>query len=278
MSLKLEMLQVARLAPKLLGESATLVRQFVRRQQHPAGGFQNRAGQSDLYYTVFGLDCLVALQEPLDPDRLDHYLRSFGNGERLDFVHLTCLVRCWSERIPADTRAAILRRLAALPPPATVYDCFLACGAYQDLRAPLPDPGALRRCVQSQRSHDGAYGNAPNLPLGSTTATAAAATLLRHLDAPVPAELGPWLLAQARPGGGFVAMPRAPLPDLLSTATALHALAGLQVSFDPLREPCLDFLDTLWSNAGGFHGHWADDHLDVEYTSYALLALGHLSV
>lgn len=29
---------------------------------------------------------------------------------------------------------------------------------------------------------------------------------------------------------------------------------------------------------GGFHGHWADDHLDVEYTSYALLALGHLSL
>jgi hypothetical protein len=45
-----------------------------------------------------------------------------------------------------------------------------------------------------------------------------------------------------------------------------------------LRERSLDFIDTLWSAEGGFHGHWADDHLDAEYTFYGLLALGHLSV
>ena len=39
----------------------------------------------------------------------------------------------------------------------------------------------------------------------------------------------------------------------------------------------MGFLDTLWTAAGGFHGPWADDHLDVEYTFYGLLALGHLS-
>ena len=44
-----------------------------------------------------------------------------------------------------------------------------------------------------------------------------------------------------------------------------------------VQERCLDFLDTLWSADGGFHGHWADDHLDAEYTFYGLLALGHLS-
>jgi len=44
-----------------------------------------------------------------------------------------------------------------------------------------------------------------------------------------------------------------------------------------VREPCLDFIDTLWSNEGGFHGHWHDDLLDVEYTFYGLLALGHLA-
>jgi hypothetical protein len=54
-------------------------------------------------------------------------------------------------------------------------------------------------------------------------------------------------------------------------------VAGLQIPFDPIKEPCLDFLDSLWTNEGGFHGHWGDDHLDVEYTSYALLALGHLA-
>ena len=73
-------------------------------------------------------------------------------------------------------------------------------------------------------------------------------------------------------------MPAAPAPDLLSTAVALHALAGLQADFSHLKDPLLDFVDTLWSADGGFHGHWADHELDVEYTYYGLLALGHLSL
>jgi hypothetical protein len=45
-----------------------------------------------------------------------------------------------------------------------------------------------------------------------------------------------------------------------------------------MRERCLDFIDSLWTNKGGFHGHWADDDLDAEYTFYGLLALGHLAM
>jgi hypothetical protein len=86
-------------------------------------------------------------------------------------------------------------------------------------------------------------------------------------------------MAQQHPNGGFMAVPGAPLPDLLSTATALHALACLERRIpSTVHERCLDFIDTLWSADGGFHGHWADDHLDAEYTFYGLLALGHLSL
>jgi prenyltransferase beta subunit len=85
------------------------------------------------------------------------------------------------------------------------------------------------------------------------------------------------LLARRHAQGGFVAVPGAPIPDLLSTATALHALSGLQQPLGPVQESCLDFIDTLWTNEGAFHGHWDDSHLDVEYAYYGLLALGHLS-
>jgi len=68
------------------------------------------------------------------------------------------------------------------------------------------------------------------------------------------------------------------MPDLLSTATALHALAGLEISVSAVKDKCLDFVDSLWTNEGGFYGHWGDDHLDCEYTFYGLLALGHLSL
>ena len=44
------------------------------------------------------------------------------------------------------------------------------------------------------------------------------------------------------------------------------------------KDSILDFIDSLWTAAGGFHGTWDDDDLDIEYTYYGLLALGHLAL
>ena len=44
MSIRLEMLQVARLAPKMLGDATELVTKFVRAQQNADGGFKDRKG------------------------------------------------------------------------------------------------------------------------------------------------------------------------------------------------------------------------------------------
>ena len=147
---------------------------------------------------------------------------------------------------------------------------------------PLPDKMELVRSLKFLETEDGAwtnelFGRGP-MPVGAANSTAAAVTVLRNLGMPVNAAVGDWLLKQAHPQGGFLAVPGAPIPDLLSTATTLHALAGLQVSFEQIKEPCLDFIDSLWTNEGGFHGNWADEHLDCEYTCYGLLALGHLSL
>ena len=288
------MLQVARLAPRLLGESRELCLDFVARQRHPEGGFRNRAGDPDLYYTVFGCDCLIALRADVPVAPLVAFLAPLGEGEGLDFVHLCCLARVWAalprEVRPAATLARIAARLASFraadggfaPAPGaahgSVYAAFLALGAYQDCGAALPEPERLLASLADLRAADGGFANQPASREGVTTATAAAVMLLRHLEGSAPAELAEWLLARHYPRGGFFASPSAPAPDLLSTATALHALAALHVPLDPIREPCLDFLDSLWCNRGGFYGHWADDALDCEYLFYALLALGHLAV
>ena len=297
MSLRLEMLQVARLAPKLLGESAELVRHFLQSQQNEDGGFRDRSGRSDLYYTVFGLDGLLALQAEIPRARIAAHLNSFGDGEGLDFVHLCCLARAWatlSTQGPPDhpeaPAAEILRRIEAFRArdggfhsvraceSGTAYAAFLAVGAYQDLKADWHEPMRLVQSLKFLETNDGAWSNERNAKVGSTNATAAAITTLRNLHVPVNPSAGDWLLARCHPDGGFLAAPGAPIPDLLSTATALHALAGLQVSFDGVKEKCLDFIDTLWTNEGAFHGQWADDHVDCEYTYYGLLALGHLSL
>src|SRR5437763_14454179 len=90
------MLQVARLAPRLLGPASDLVAEFLRSQMTPEGGFQDRAGAPDLYYTVFGMEGLLALRADLPVTPLCAYLRGFENGEGLDFVHLGCLARGWA--------------------------------------------------------------------------------------------------------------------------------------------------------------------------------------
>ena len=119
----------------------------------------------------------------------------------------------------------------------------------------------------------------PSQKTGALNATAGAVTLIHHLGFPVNSSVGDWILSQTHPEGGFLAVPGAPLPDLLSTATALHALSCIERRIPSIiHERCLDFIDTLWNAEGGFHGHWADDDLDPEYTYYGLLALGHLSL
>lgn len=302
MSLRLEMLQVARLAPKLLGESAELVERFFRSQQNEDGGFKDRTGKSDLYYTVFGLEGLLALQVELELNQVKNYLLGFGAGDELDFVHVCSLARCWAavSGPPAEFSKQIASRIESFRTTdggynqsagtkyGTAYGAFLALGACQDLKLETPEALRIVQSLKFLETEDGAWTNErfhnpqsgiqnPQLKAGSTNATAAAVTVLRNLGVPINSAVGDWLLARAHSQGGFVAVPGAPIPDLLSTATALHALAGLERDVSALKESCLDFIDTLWTNEGGFHGHWGDDHLDCEYTYYGLLALGHLS-
>ena len=78
------MLQVARLAPNLLHEAAEHVLQFQREQFNEDGGAKDRAGNSDLYYTVFALESLIALQADLPEKAVGSYLTGFGEGEGLE--------------------------------------------------------------------------------------------------------------------------------------------------------------------------------------------------
>jgi geranylgeranyl transferase type-2 subunit beta len=287
------MLQVARLAPNLLAEAAPKVVAFLEGQLNDDGGAADRAGKSDLYYTAFVLDSLIALRAELPVERVRGFLQGFGDGRDLDLVHKACLVRCWkalgegwpSESFARDMLADIeAHRCAdggfAMLPGAehgTLYHAFLAMGVYQDFDATIPRTDELIASFEALRAEDGAYGNSLSMKQGTTPSTAAAAALLTQLDWPLRPEVGQWLLAQQHPQGGFRASPETPLPDLLSTGTALHALGMLGVSIGERRELALDFLDSLWSGQA-FYAFWEDDVLDGEYVYYALLALGHLSL
>ena len=153
------MLQVARVAPRMLGEASDLVVAFLRAKQDDCGGFVDREGKPDLYYTVFGLEGLMALQQTVDEDKLRDWLLKFGSGEGLDFIHLCCLARCWSSLglrgLAPEVKEAIKARIetfrsadggyhqSAGREAGSAYGCLIGWSAYEDLGEDCPQEDKL---------------------------------------------------------------------------------------------------------------------------------------
>ncbi len=287
------MMAICRQAPEVLGGLRSRVERFILDQLCADGGFRGRAEASDLYYTSFGIECLLALGRPLPLARLRPFVAGFGSGAGLDLVHLSCLARCLrrlhgeANKVPA--RADLLGRIEAYRARdggySTVRDAaslsvtgsFLALTARHDLGEPPPEATPFVAALPALRSADGGYANEENLEAGTTLAVAGVATLLGWLGAPAEAADLDWLLAQRGSDGGFLASPHTPFSDLLSTATVVYALRQHGVDLAELTEPTMEFVDGLMESCGGYGGSWFDDTADLEYTYYALMVQGCLA-
>ncbi|MFC1462047.1 prenyltransferase/squalene oxidase repeat-containing protein [Verrucomicrobiota bacterium] len=292
MSYSSEMLEAAALARPELREGADDVRGFVRSRAMPDGGFKGRGADSDLYYTVFGLDCMMAMGEQPDLEQTATFLAKSGDGDGLDLIHLGCLARCWTRLglkglSDSDARTILARvekyrsrdggySIEQDAGNGSIYGCFLAYAAYQDLDSSIPEPESMADSVEALRMDDGFFTSEIGLQKATVNAAVGAILLLGDLGRPVAGPVSEWLLAQCHEKGGFLAAPGVPVPDLVSTATALFALRRVGVALDGVKKSCINFVGSVWDDNGGFAGHWLDDTVDCEYTFYALLSLGCL--
>lgn len=297
MTIKKAMITAASNARTILGDSSSLVINYVKSQQNSDGGFKGGSDRSDLYYTMFGIDCLTALgSTPNFP--LQNYIKSLESPGSLDFVHLCSYIQLISSLSKNDLniegfdnpeRQEIFRKkiedyrsadggynITKHSRTGSVYGCFLAVSAYEELNLPISNVDGILECLNKLKTKDGGFSNEVGLQHGITTATSAALILLKKYNQQIPVQSIDWLLDMFHITCGFLAFPGAPLPDLLSTATALHCLGEVECDIDILRENCLDYINTLWSEEGAFYGNWADDKTDVEYTFYGLLSIGNL--
>jgi len=297
MTIKKAMISAASNARTILGDSSSLVINYVKSHQNSDGGFKGRFDRSDLYYTMFGIDCLSSLgSTPNFP--LYNYVKSYESLSSLDFVHICSYIQLISSLSKYDLniegfdnperreffRKKIEEYLSADggynvvkdSKTGSVYGCFLAVSAYEELNLPIPNVDGILECLNKLKTKDGGFSNEVGLQRGITTATSAALILLKKFNQQIPVQSIDWILDMFNITCGFLAFSGAPLPDLLSTATALHCLGEVGCDLDILKEDCLDFINTLWSDEGAFCGNWGDDKTDVEYTFYGLLSIGNL--
>lgn len=270
------------------------IREFVVGQMGVTGGFYDREGCDDLYYTVFGLQLLQAANIPIPFERISGYLQGFyGKIDTFDLLEVASLGRCLG-MLPLDfqfgsVKARIAQRIKAFTSvdggfsmsqgskTGSVYASFIAIGALEDMDLPIDNSSSIVSSIQSLSLPDGAYVNDHDMPIGLVPSTAAAIVLLTILQGCVSEKSFDWLMSCLCPDGGFAAVPGGEA-DLLSTAVALYALqAGPTKSISGIRDAFAKtayYVDSMKAENGAFYGSSEDKYLDCEYCYYGLLACG----
>lgn len=278
--------------------------EYLKRSQRPDGGFAGREGESDLYYTAFGLRGLALLGHLNDEpaERAAGYLRRqlAGHTPLVDFISLlfagalieaSAGIDVFAESSP-DWRQSVARLFEQFRRPdggyaktdegqsSSTYHTFLVVVAQQLLGGRPVEGPKLIEFVRSRRREDGGFVEIGPMRKSGTNPTAAAAALLNILDAfDDDSRRGviDFLSEMQTDEGGLKANTRIPLADLLSTFTGLLTLADLnaldQVDCDLAR----DYVASLEETSGGFRGGAWDEAADVEYSFYGLGALSLLA-
>lgn len=275
-----------------LGADGSALQGFLHARLNPDGAFQGRNGRSDLYYTAFGAELLALFPEDPDARRTAEFLLRQDPGASPGFMDLVGLARArmrlLPHRTPRQWRHAMADRIASFrcadgtfhtQPDArtgTATSTFMAWTALEALELLPATRDSLLAALDRLKSPGGGYANLPGLSAGNVPATAAVITLRMCLAAePSPAACR-WMLEACHDSGGFRAFPDAPLPDLLSTGTALLALAAQGMDTRPIAPLSRAFIADRRDGSGGYTGHAFDSTADVEYTYYAMLGLGSL--
>lgn len=247
----------------------TEIRTFIVRKQTARGGFADRGGKCDLYYSLFGYYIAESLSvtEVINP--LKEYVAETVKSNNLIGVYRYCGAILYAKLIGSDANTEKLRKqivadLTNANSKQPEYSIFLGMLALYYLE----DYRNIQRVVNQ-------YKKTISLKLLPCPVVAATAVLLGMAGNQQP-EASELLKSFYRESGGFAALHKAPSEDLLSTGVALYALHFLDADFRLIKPECLSFVDNLYEN-GGFRATQDDSITDVEYTFYGLLALGSMS-
>ncbi|HET6557424.1 MAG TPA: prenyltransferase/squalene oxidase repeat-containing protein [Prolixibacteraceae bacterium] len=284
---------------------------FVMAEQNPDGGFKDRAGRSDLYYSLFGMMIFRAAEKAINDQQ------ETGNGVKKANTIKNYAPGITSEQeekgSDAEMIADAIKRLkeftknkSAAKVPGFIERCcqvllqkelrfkrfsrlksFLSLGSsFWKERSSINmsyRSFVLFLTIDAVLSVTGVIRRSARRMLTGTTldeqspcSEVAAKVFMRKIMNQKDSVEEEILASFACSSGGFKAFMHLYHPDMLSTAVALYALNHAGADLRLLRPSCLDFIQSNYSG-GAFLSGDGDTTADVEYTFYGLLALGVLA-
>jgi len=288
------MIALLRNALSLLDEQGRdEVLQFLINQQNPDGGFHDRGGRSDLYYSLFGGLMLRAAEKETEdrrpkaedrkplPEReavegailkLKQFVARQSNSEVPGFIEKCCLVLLQKELKPGQNsqfRSLISLGKSFWKERHSINLSYRSFVLFLTLDAVLPFRGILKIGVKRMLTRT-------TIDQHSPCSEVAARVFLQKMMNQDGSEDQELLKSFACETGGFKAFATQNNADMLSTAVALFALNFAGCDLLLLKPACLDFIGQNFSD-GAFLSGDGDPTTDVEYTFYGMLALGVLT-
>lgn len=242
---------------------------FIKNHHTIKGGFADRAGTCDLYYTLFGGYIAEALDMKEIMPSLKAYVKNVAQTNDLNGVHLHTAAILYAKLFDAETfpeplKVKVRHDLLDLDNKQGAYSGFMSMLSFYY----LDDYYGLYMVQQRLKN----IGHRTEIPCSAT----AAQFVLQECFKKPRQSLETQLYTLYLNDGSFKAISRAPSGDLLSTGVALYALRFANSDIRIIAPACLSYIDSLFSG-GGFCATVYDVQPDVEYTFYGLLALGSLS-
>lgn len=299
------MVSLLRNALDVLDEQGqTEVFQFLRSQQNTDGGFKDRGGRSDLYYSLFGMMLLRAIESEVRSQKsevekaksgvefhelvegnsplgiwnlgLETKLKCFverqSSSQVPGFIEQCCLALLQKElRINRILRTKTLLKLTRSfwKERHSINLSYRSFVLFLTLDAVLPFRSLLQRFSGKMLSRVEVNEHSP------CSEIAAKVFLLKMLGKDCFDEQQ-LLVSFASESGGFRAFQHLGQADMLSTAVALFALKNADCDIRVMTPDCLDFIQHNFVD-GAFLSGDGDQTTDLEYTFYGLLALGTLA-
>lgn len=264
-------ISTARQAVRIFDESTlNEIRNFLKCNQHETGGYIDRAGKPDLYYSLFGLWASMALDDSESQNKLRAWIDTSRPEKYQSVIEIACLLLI-KKTLGMKWKFSLIFRLlirmsGAHKNISTYYRLFITLLLMDTFLPQLTTirwPGMRRLLKRAEKSI-------------SSCTEAAAVLVVASKAGRSKVTLQDQLVTFFNEGKGFRAFHGKNDGDLLSTAAALFALQYSGYDLRAMTPACLDFLSRNYSE-GAFLSGDGDPELDIEYTFYGLLAAGSLT-